>query len=460
MSSRRTQRVGENIREVLGELIQRQVKDPRVGFVTITAVRVTPDLSKAHVYYTVLGEEREQRATEAGLESAKPFLRTETARRVRLKTTPDLEFHIDDTPEKGQAVDSIIEEIHRSDASFGFQLPPLPTDVEGNLVRAMELIEGASSVGLACHIAPDGDALGSLLAVAMALNAKGMPIQPTWDGDPVELPSQYDFLPGADLLVQTNDFRPPDVSLALDCATIDRLGRLADRMKKAKAFINIDHHVSNTKFATEKDKDKGTGVNVVDPKAASTSELVLHLLSRMGAEITPEIATCLYVGLVTDTGRFGYEAVTPRTHAIAAFLIQRGVDVADISQKLYESYRFTFLKVLGRAAEHATLESDPTFVLSWLSQADLNEVGVSMDDTDDVIDTLRANREADVTCLLKERTDGKWKGSFRSKGSTDVGAIAKQLGGGGHTLAAGFELAMSFEDAVETVRKALKQATT
>jgi bifunctional oligoribonuclease and PAP phosphatase NrnA len=449
VSSRRTQRVGENIREVLGELIQRQVKDPRVGFVTITAVRVTPDLSKAHVYFTVLGDDREQRNTVAGLESATPFLRTETARRVRLKTTPELEFHLDDAPEKGQAVDTIIEEIHRSDTSFGFQLPPLPADVDANLVRAIEVIEGASSVGLACHIAPDGDALGSLLALALALEAKGMPIQPTWDGTPVELPTQYDFLPGAHLLVQTNDFRPPDVALAVDCATAERLGRLEDRMKKAKMLLNLDHHVSNTKFGK---------VNVVDEKASSSAELVLHLLSRMGAEITPDIATCLYVGLVTDTGRFGYASVTPRTHAIAAFLIQRGVKVDDVAQKLYESYRFTYLKILGRAAERATLESDPAFVLSYLSQADLKEIGVSMDDTDDVIDTLRAVREADVTCLLKERADGAWKGSFRSKGSTDVGAIAKQLGGGGHTLAAGFELHTSFEEAVATVKKALKQA--
>jgi len=441
--------VGENIREVLGELIQRQVKDPRVGFVTITAVRVTPDLSKAHVYFTVLGDDREQRNTVAGLESATPFLRTETARRVRLKVTPELEFHLDDAPEKGQAVDSIIEEIHRSEATFGFQLPPLPPEVDANLVKAIELIEGASSVGLACHLAPDGDALGSLLALALALDAKGVPIQTTWDGDPVALPAQYDFLPGADLLVRTNDFRPPDVALAVDCATAERLGRLEDRMKKAKVLLNVDHHVSNTKFGA---------VNVVDPKASSSAELVLYLLSRMGAEITPVIATCLYVGLVTDTGRFGYASVTPRTHAIAAFLIQRGVEVDDVAQKLYESYRFTYLKVLGRAAERATLESDPTFVLSYLSQADLNEIGVTMDDTDDVIDTLRAVREADVTCLLKERADGVWKGSFRSKGSTDVGAIAKQLGGGGHELAAGFELPTSFKEAVQTVRKALKQA--
>src|SRR5439155_26822026 len=147
--TRRTQRVGEWIREVLGELIQRNVKDPRVGFVTITAVRVTPDLSKAHVYYTVLGDEREQDATQAGLESATPFLRTEVGRRVRLKTTPELEFNIDDTPVKGQHVDEIIQEIHRTDASGpGIHLPALPPDAETHLLRAIETIEGASSLGI------------------------------------------------------------------------------------------------------------------------------------------------------------------------------------------------------------------------------------------------------------------------------------------------------------------------
>src|ERR671919_163733 len=145
MATRRTQRVGESIREVLGELIQRNVKDPRVGFVTITAVRVTPDLSKAHVYYTVLGDERERRATEAGLESAKPFLRTETGRRVRLKTVPDLEFHLDDAPETGQRVDTIIHEIRRTEGPAG-QLPPLPGDLEIVVNRAIELIEGATSI--------------------------------------------------------------------------------------------------------------------------------------------------------------------------------------------------------------------------------------------------------------------------------------------------------------------------
>ncbi len=447
MATRRTQRVGESIKEVLGELIQRNVKDPRIGFVTITAVRPTPDLSKAHVYYTVLGDEREHMATQAGLESATPFLRTEVGRRVRLKSLPELEFHLDDAPEKGQHVDSIIAEIHRSEAAPGFQLPPIPPDVENQLVRAIEVIEGASSIGIACHVAPDGDALGSLLALAMALHSKGIHVTPTWDGDPVALPTTYDFLPGADLLVATNDFRPPEVAIAVDCATAERLGRLQDRMKKAKALINIDHHVSNSKFGA---------INVIDATASSSAELVLQLISKMGAEITPEIATDLYVGLVTDTGSFAYASVKPKTHAAAGFLIQRGVDVADVSQRLFESYRFTYLKLLGRVLDRATLEQDPTFVLSYLNKADRDEIGVTMDDTDDVIDTLRAVRDVDVTVLLKERDDGKWKGSFRSKGGTDVGTVAKQLGGGGHELAAGFELAMPLDEAIETIRNALR----
>jgi len=450
MATRRTQRVGESIREVLGELIQRNVKDPRIGFVTITAVRPSPDLSKAHVYYTVLGDERERMATQAGLESATPFLRTEVGRRVRLKTLPELEFHLDDAPEKGQHVDSIIADIHRTEATApGFRLPPLAPDVENHLIRAIELIEGASSIGIACHVAPDGDALGSLLALALALNDRGIPVTPTWDGDPVALPTQYDFLPGADLLVSTNDFRPPEVAIAVDCATAERLGRLHERMKKAKALVNIDHHVSNTKFGA---------VNVVDETSSSSAEMILQLLGKMGAEITPDIATCLYVGLVTDTGRFAYANVTPKSHAAASFLIQRGVRVDEISQKLFENYRFTYLKLLGRVLDRATLASEPTFVLSHLTKADRDEIGVSMDDTDDVIDTLRAVRGTDVTVLLKERDDGKWKGSFRSKGATNVGAVARDLGGGGHDLAAGFELDGPLEKAIETVREALSKA--
>jgi phosphoesterase RecJ-like protein len=432
------------MRHTLGELIQRQVKDPRVGFVTITAVRVTPDLSKAHVYYTVLGDEQDAKGTQAGLRSATPFLRTETARRVRMKTTPELEFHLDDTPLKGQRVDEIIDEIHRDDASDPLRLPPVHPEIDVQLRRAAELINDAATVAIVCHIAPDGDAVGSLLAAALAVEAAGVRVQASWDGDPVELPSQYDFLAGSHLLVPRSAFRPAEIGLALDCASADRMGVLRERIEKCGAVINIDHHVSNPRFGS---------VNVVDEAATSTAELVLQLLVRMGAEVTSDIATCLYTGLVTDSGRFSYSNVTPRTHAAAAFLIQRGVTVDDVSQKLYESFPFSYLKMLGRALERARLE--PEFVVSHLTQTDLRELGVTMDDTDEVINTLRAIRDCDVALLLKEREDGKWKGSLRSKGSTDVGAVAQRLGGGGHRLAAGFETDLDLDETIAAVHREL-----
>jgi phosphoesterase RecJ-like protein len=164
----------------------------------------------------------------------------------------------------------------------------------------------------------------------------------------------------------------------------------------------------------------------------------------------------VYTGLVTDSGRFGYEAVTPRTHATAAFLLQRGVEVADISQKLYESYPFPYLKVLGRALDHAELLDDPAMVISYLTDADMKEFGVSWDDTDDVIDTVRMIREADVACLLKERDNGKWKGSLRSKGATDVGKVAQKLGGGGHRLAAGFDSELDLQGTIAAVKRELR----
>ena len=445
--SRRTQRVGEAMREAIGELIQRHVKDPRIGFVTITAVRVTPDLSRAHVYYTVLGDERERASTQAGLESAAPFLRSEAGRRVRLKTLPELEFHADDTPVKAQRVDAILEDIHRTEAaSPGMYLPPLAPGTEEALREAVRVIEGASTVAIACHLSPDGDALGSVLALALALDARDVTVQAGWDDDPISLPAQYEFLPGGELLVGAKAFRPADVAVAIDCASADRLGRLRERFERSATLVNIDHHVSNTRFG---------GVNVVDHEASSSSELVVQLLSRMGADITPDIATCLYTGVATDTGQFAYASVSPRTHATAGFLIQRGVRVDEVSQHLYESYPFPYLKVLGRVLERAKLEREPNLVWSFLDQSDLREIGVTMDDTDDVIDTLRATRDADVTLLFKQLEDGRWKGSLRSKGATDVGTIAQALGGGGHRLAAGFELSLSLEESLEAVRRAL-----
>lgn len=330
----------------------------------------------------------------------------------------------------------------------GLGLPPIEGTVERALDEAAAALEGADDLVCACHVNPDGDALGSILAVRLALGPGGVEVVPTWGTEELEIPGQYDFLPGTETLVRPDDVPDPDIALAIDCASADRLECVQEKVTGARVLVNIDHHVSNTRFGT---------VDVVDAEAPSSSELVLRLLERMGAEITPEVATCLYVGLFTDTGRFSYANVSPRAHAAAAALIERGVPVERVAQEVYESLPYGYLKLLGRVLERCRLLDDPPLVISHLTQADLSECGIRMDDTEEVINVLRQARGADTTAVLKELEDGNWKGSLRSKGETDVSSVAQSFGGGGHRLAAGFTSTYALEETMRRIHDGLAE---
>lgn len=327
-------------------------------------------------------------------------------------------------------------------------LPPVAPGVERALDEAADALDGVDELVCACHVNPDGDALGSILAVRLALGARGVRVVPTWGSEELEVPGSYAFLPAADTLVPPGEIPDPDVALVIDCASADRLECLREKLTGAEVLVNIDHHVSNTRFGT---------VDVVDAEAPSSSELVLRLLERLGAEITPEVATCLYAGLFTDTGRFSYANVTPRAHAAAATLIRRGVAVDRVAQEVYESLPYGYLKLLGRVLERCRLLTDPPLVVSYLTQADLEECGIAMDDTEEVINVLRQARDADATAVLKELTDGNWKGSLRSKGETDVSSVAQSFGGGGHRLAAGFTSTYPLDETVERIHEGLAE---
>ncbi|HVL80715.1 MAG TPA: bifunctional oligoribonuclease/PAP phosphatase NrnA [Actinomycetota bacterium] len=324
-------------------------------------------------------------------------------------------------------------------------LPPQP-EVAGSLDRAAEVISSADRVNIACHVHPDGDALGSALALALALRGRAE-VAVGWGSEDVAVPSLYSYLSGLDQIVPPSSFPESRLCVALDCGSPERLGLLQAPFTSAPELINIDHHVSNTCFGT---------IDVVDAEASSTSELVCHLLLRLGADITPEVATCLYTGLVTDTGRFAYASVGPRTHAMAGFLIDRGVRVDEVSQAVFESQPFGYLKVLGHVLERARMLADPPAVVSWVTQADVEAEGISFDETDELIDVLRSIREADVAAVLKELEDGRWKASLRSKGGTDVSAVAVAFGGGGHRLAAGFTSDLDLEGTIAAVHEALR----
>ena len=298
------------------------------------------------------------------------------------------------------------------------------------LDRAAEVLAGADDVALACHVNPDADALGSMLGLAAFLRGRGVDTVCGVPNEPLELPRWASMLPGANAVVAPGDFPPaPDVMVTCDCASWDRLVNLTAPAERARELIWIDHHRSN---------DGRGSVRIVDPVASSTCELVFRLIETMGGPMPTGTATALYAGLVTDTGRFQYEATTPETLRIAAALREHDFDHARLVQALYEDNGRAYLELAGVALQRLTFVPEADLIWTYMTQGDLSAAGVHPSETDDLIDMIRTDREADVAVLIKQQKDGRFKVSVRSRGAHDLAMIAASFGGGGHRLAAGF----------------------
>lgn len=311
--------------------------------------------------------------------------------------------------------------------------------------KAVDALMASDEVIAACHVNPDGDALGSMIGLGRFLQRRGKKVWMSWGNPRVGVPPQYIFMPGADEVVQPGDL-PEQVKtfVAIDCGDVERLGVLKPRFEQAGTSINIDHHISNDGFGD---------INVINPQAASSSELVYELIKRMGGVPDTDEATVLYTGIVTDTGRFQFANTTPQTLRTAAELREVGVDHAFIATQVYESTSFEYLHALGLVLFRAQLEEG--MVWSRLDRKDLG--GLDLDETEHFIDALRTVRESHLAVLLKELEPGIYKGSLRSRGDVDVAAIAKALGGGGHARAAGFEMKGTPEEIIATIRSLVPQ---
>lgn len=296
------------------------------------------------------------------------------------------------------------------------------------LTRAAGVIRDAAKISLACHVGPDGDALGSMLGLGLAAEKAGKEVVASF-GSPFGVPPSLDFLPGH-LLVPPEEFpEAPELMIVFDAGSLDRLAELARNASDAKTVLVIDHHVTNEGFGD---------VAVVDPTAAATGELVYDLLGTLGWDLTPDVAQCLHTALVTDTGRFQYSNTTPRTLEIASALVAAGAEPAVIGRHVYEEAPFGYLKAAALAMDRAELDEGRRTISTTISHADLEANDITWGDTDSLIDLLRLAVEADTAVLFKAHADGSVKVSLRSRGDTDVGALAASMGGGGHRLAAGF----------------------
>jgi bifunctional oligoribonuclease and PAP phosphatase NrnA len=319
--------------------------------------------------------------------------------------------------------------------------------IADRFAKAAEALSAATSVALACHVNPDADALGSMLGLSNHLRAMGKQTVCSFPNDPFEPPRWASMLPGTEALVPPSGFpEGPPVMVTCDVASLDRLASLGGPAVRAKALIWIDHHVTNDGLGT---------IPIVDPSASSTCELVWRLVKELGGEIGIETATCLYAGLVTDTGRFQYEAVKPDTLRLAAELREFPFDHTRLVQALYEDNGVAYLGLLGLALGRVRVEPEADLVWTYLTRADLGSADVHPGETDDLIDVVRTAREADVAAVIKQQRDGRFKVSLRSRGGHDVAAAASRFGGGGHRLASGYTSSQGLVATVESLKVVL-----
>jgi phosphoesterase RecJ-like protein len=295
------------------------------------------------------------------------------------------------------------------------------------------------------HVRPDGDALGSQLALALSLNQLGKEVR-VWNED--GMLEKYSFLSRAELMS-----KPPsaaedvDVAIALDTAIQNRLGTALEAIRSAKIWINIDHHPSNPGY--------GDLVHI-DPTAPATGQILFELIKDQKLPFDRDIAVNLYVAICTDTGSFQYPNTTARTFEIAAELVRAGVDVGRISQQVYENYPRRRVELLRELLRTMRFEGNGRIASFSLTLQAAAELGVIPEDNEGLIDHLRAIRGVVVAVFFEELADGKVRVSMRSKNEqVDVCAICQKFGGGGHTLAAGARIRGTLAEVEERVLKAI-----
>jgi bifunctional oligoribonuclease and PAP phosphatase NrnA len=309
-------------------------------------------------------------------------------------------------------------------------------------------LRAADKLLLTTHENPDGDALGSLLAMHWILEQLGKDSLMFMSPDEFPLPWEYRTWTFDKRLVGAP---PEDVAertiVFLDCGNIDRMP--VDFLQADGLHIlNIDHHHDNTRFGT---------VNLVSPGASCTAELVWQLSKELGAEITPPIADALYTGLVTDTGRFMYENTSPTAHRMAAELIEAGVEPHQVYRRLYENLPFRRVQLLQRALASVERHDGGAITIAHLVKEDYERTGAFETDSEGVVDHMRAVEGTAVAVLVRELLgegrDGMRKVSLRATdGRVDVSRIAREFGGGGHPQAAGFSTALPYPELVERLR--------
>jgi bifunctional oligoribonuclease and PAP phosphatase NrnA len=320
------------------------------------------------------------------------------------------------------------------------------SEAEAELARGVAAIGASDTLALACHVTPDGDALGSMMALHHLAVANGRTVTSSWP-TPFVVAANYRSVPGLDQCVAPETFpEHPGLMVTFDCGALGRLGELATPARWAAAnsdLVVVDHHVTNERFGS---------VNIIDPGAAATAVVVREIARGLGWELNRDAALCLYVALIADTGRFQYSSTTASVFGLAEELASFDLPIATVSRQLFSENRFAYLQLASVALARAELDADLGFVHTSVTLDDQRTYDVSYDEVEGLIEWVRSTAEAEVACVCKETDDG-IRVSLRSVELVDVGSIAHSLGGGGHRLAGGFTMRAPIDEVVRVVKE-------
>jgi len=319
------------------------------------------------------------------------------------------------------------------------------------VTRILDAIRAAKTICVVGHIRPDGDCAGSQLGLTLALRADGKKVV-CWNQDTV--PQKYKFLDPNGDIEKPGRGQKFDLVIATDCANFERLGAVDKFIAARKLLINIDHHESNTRYGD---------LNWVSAREASTGELIYRLLKAARWPITKPIADCLFTAVSTDTGSFQYPTTRPSTFHVGGELVQRGANLAKVCGEVYESFPLSRVRLLKLLYSKFKLTHDDRVAYFWLKKADLARTGADSNDTEGLIDHIRAIEPVVIACVFEEIEPELTRISLRSKSAAiNVSEVCGQFGGGGHPAAAGARIAGSplstQRRVVAAIKKAINQA--
>lgn len=312
--------------------------------------------------------------------------------------------------------------------------------IKDKAIKFMEAVNKAETIFISSHIGVDCDNIGSVTALFGVL--KGMN-KDVYMLESDTMPDAYKFLPNINELrnQESIDFLP-DLYVSLDSGDLNRLGPNVETFKKAKYKVVIDHHDTNPGYGD---------LNIIDPEMSSTCQLLYEIFEALDIEISSDVATSLFSGISTDTGRFLYDNVSPRTFEIAGKLIELGADRSLANFNLFMNRPLRKLEILKVGLDKAEFLLDGYLAITDISQKDLEDTGASVDDLDEIVAFIRDTEGVEVSAIIKEYGDNFYKVSLRSKTCVNVGKLAQDLGGGGHIRAAGASVYGNIEEIKEKI---------